>query len=242
MKINLLVLAVLPIIIFICWICLRDKYEKEPPIKLVKYFILGIIVSILAIFIEIYTNKFNTFSGVAGLVYLAFFVTAFTEEGLKAIILIPILLKDKDFNEKLDGIIYSIFLSLGFATIENIIYIMREKFELSIQLGISRGLISIPSHIMFAITMGYYISKYKFETDKKKRKIYIACSVIVPILLHGIFDFILMIRYRWSIIFFIVYLVFLWKINLDKLDKYTLYSKIRFYKRKHKSGKEDKFD
>lgn len=242
MKINLLILAVLPIIIFICWICLKDKYEKEPPIKLAKYFILGIIVSILAIFIELYINKFNNFSGFVGLIYLAFFVTAFTEEGLKAIILIPILLKDKDFNEKLDGIIYSIFLSLGFATIENIIYIMKEKFELSIQLGISRGLISIPSHIMFAITMGYYISKYKFEEDKKKRKIYIACSVIVPILLHGIFDFILMIRYRWSIIFFIVYLVFLWKINLDKLDKYTLYSKIRFYKRKHKSGKEDKFD
>ena len=242
MKINLLILAVLPIIIFMWWVYLRDKYEKEPPIKLIKYFILGIIVSVLAIFIEFYINQFNIFSGVASLIYIAFFVTSFVEEGLKAIVLIPILLKDKDFNEKLDGIIYSIFLSLGFATIENTIYLMREKFELSIQLGISRGLISIPSHIMFAITMGYYISKYKFEDDKKKRNKYLAYSIIVPILLHGIFDFILMIRYRWSIIFFIVYLVFLWKFNLDKLDKYTLYSKIRFYKRKHKSGKENKID
>ena len=123
-------------------------------------------------------------------------MAAFTEEGLKSIILIPILLKDKDFNEKLDGIIYSIFLSLGFATIENIIYLMRERLDLSFELGITRGLISIPSHIMFAITMGYYISKYKFAKDDDKKNKYLIYAIIMPILLHGVFDFILMIGYR----------------------------------------------
>lgn len=242
MKIYLLFLALLPVSCFMIWIYYKDRYEKEPPKTLLKYFLLGILVSILSIFIELYLNKLDIFYGLLSSIYIAFFVTAFTEEGLKSIILIPILLREKNFNEKLDGIIYSIFLSLGFATIENIIYLMKEKSELTFSLGITRGLISIPSHIMFAITMGYYISKYKFTKDDYKKNKYLYFTVIIPILLHGVFDFILMIGYRWAIIVFIVYIIFLWKINLDKLDKYALYSKIRFYKRKNISRKGDKID
>ena len=240
MKIYLLILALIPVGCFIGWIYYKDKYEREPPIKLVEYFVFGILVSILAIFIELYLSKLNNFNGILSNIYTAFFVAALTEEGLKSIILIPMLLREKNFNEKLDGIIYSIFLSLGFATIENIIYLMRERIDLLFSLSITRGLISIPSHIMFAITMGYYISKYKFDKYNKKKYLYFA--VIIPILLHGVFDFILMIGYRWAIIVFVVYLIFLWKINLDKLDKYTLYSKLRFYKRKNKRRKGEKID
>ena len=240
MKIYLLILALIPVGCFIGWIYYKDKYEREPPIKLVEYFVFGILVSILAIFIELYLSKLNNFNGILSNIYTALFVAALTEEGLKSIILIPMLLREKNFNEKLDGIIYSIFLSLGFATIENIIYLMRERIDLLFSLSITRGLISIPSHIMFAITMGYYISKYKFDKYNKKKYLYFA--VIIPILLHGVFDFILMIGYRWAIIVFVVYLIFLWKINLDKLDKYTLYSKLRFYKRKNKSRKGEKID
>ena len=242
MKIYILILAILPISFFAGWIYLKDRYEKEPPLKLIKYFLLGILVSIFAIILELYFSKLNIFSGISGYIYTAFFVAAFTEEALKSIILIPILLRDNDFNEKLDGIIYSIFLSLGFATVENIIYLMRERLDLSLELGITRGLISIPSHVMFAITMGYYISKYKFAKEDSEKNKYLIYAIIIPILLHGVFDFILMIGYRWAIIVFIVYIIFLWKINLDKLDKYTLYSKIRFYKRKNKSRKGDKID
>ena len=242
MKIYILILAILPISFFVGWIYLKDRYEKEPPLKLIKYFLLGILVSIFAIILELYFSKLNIFSGISGYIYTAFFVAAFTEEALKSIVLIPILLRDNDFNEKLDGIIYSIFLSLGFATVENIIYLMRERLDLSLELGITRGLISIPSHVMFAITMGYYISKYKFAKEDSEKNKYLIYAIIIPILLHGVFDFILMIGYRWAIIVFIVYIIFLWKINLDKLDKYTLYSKIRFYKRKNKSRKGDKVD
>ena len=242
MKIYILVLAILPVSFFVGWIYYKDRYEKEPPLKLIEYFLLGILVSALAIFLELYFSKLNIFSGIVSALYTAFFVAAFIEEGLKYIILIPVLLRDKDYNEKLDGIIYSIFLSLGFATIENIIYLMKERSDLTLGLGISRGLISIPSHIMFAITMGYYISKYKFTKEGYKDNKYLIYALVIPVLIHGVFDFILMIGYRWAIIVFIVYIIFLWKFNLDKLDKYALYSKIRFYKRKNKSRKGDKID
>ena len=105
MKIYILILAILPVIFFIGWIYFKDKYDKEPPLKLLQYFILGILVSILAIFLELYFGRLNIFSGIAGSLYTAFFVAAFTEEGLKSVVLILVLLKDKNFNEKLDGII-----------------------------------------------------------------------------------------------------------------------------------------
>ena len=74
--------------------------------------------------------------------------------------------REKDFNEKLDGIIYSIILSLVCYSRKH--YIFNERVDWLLGLAITRGLISIPSHIMFAITMGYYISKYKFAKDNNK--------------------------------------------------------------------------
>ena len=244
MKLELLVLAIAPVATIILWIYLKDKYDKEPVITLSKFFILGILVSALAIYVEELLIKLNTFSKIGYMIYISFIVAGLTEEGLKALILIPNLLRERNFNEKLDGIIYSVFLSLGFATIENIIYILFEDPTSVFQVSIIRAIISIPAHMMFAIIMGYYISKYKFNSSKSKPKTYLIMSIIVPILLHGIFDFILMIPYRWSIIVFIAYIVFLWKISLDKLDEYTDNSRRRFLKKYigHKKRKDDKSD
>ena len=233
MKFELLVLALAPTIGIILWIYLKDKYDREPIIVLGKFFILGVFISIIAITLESILIKVNIFNGYSNLIYMSFIVAALVEEGLKAIVLIPNLLREKNFNEKLDGIIYSIFLSLGFATVENIIYIIYEDANTALQLGITRALISVPAHMMFAITMGYYISKYRFTNSSVKKREYIILSILLPILLHGFFDFILMIEYKWSILLFLVYLVFLWKINLDKLDDYERNSKKRFFRNRN---------
>lgn len=82
---------------------------------------------------------------------------------------------------------------------------------------------------MFVIIMGYYIFKYKFEGNKNKRCEYLFMVVLILILLYGVFDFILMIEYRWVIILFIVYVIILWKINFDKFEKYMNYFKKVFF-------------
>jgi len=240
MKLDLLILAIAPTIACILWIYLKDKYDKEPIVILGKFFTMGVFISVIAFIVEGMLMKINIFEGYSNYIYVAFIVAALTEEGLKGMVLIPNLLKEKNFNEKLDGIIYSIFLSLGFATVENIIYILFEDINVAFQVGIIRAIISIPAHIMFAITMGYYTSKYKFSNDKIKKREYLILAILVPILFHGIFDFILMIECRWSIIVFIVYIAFLWKINLDKLDYYADNSKKRFFRRRKKKENDDK--
>lgn len=230
MKSELLILAIAPTIACMLWIYLKDKYEKEPIMVLGKFFVMGVFVSVIGIIVEGYLMKINVFYGYSNILYTSFIVAGLTEEGLKALVLIPNILKEKNFNEKLDGVIYSMFLSLGFASVENIIYVMFEDASFVFQIGLSRAIISVPTHIMFAITMGYYISKYKFSSKKNKGREYLIMAVLTPILLHGTFDFMLMIGYRWAIILFIIYVVFLWKVSLDKLDEYTHKSKIRFFK------------
>ena len=162
MKIYLLFLAILPVSCFMIWIYYKDKYDKESILTLVKYFLVGILVSILCIFIELYFNYLNIFNGLASYIYVAFFVTAFTEEGVKSIILIPMLLREKHFNEKLDGIIYSIFLSLGFATIENIIYLMRERIDLLFSLFIAIDISFIIIFIFYYLFIFFYLFFFFF--------------------------------------------------------------------------------
>lgn len=234
MSFKLILLAIFPIISWVIWIYLKDKYEKEPLKSLLKFYILGVMSSFLAIFVEniLYDDYFyGYFYGYFYKFYVSFIVAGTVEELVKFIFLITFLFMEKNFDEELDGIIYSVFLCLGFATVENIIYLVDET-TFFYELGIVRGFISVSAHIMFAINMGYYISKYKFL----KRKYYLFLAIFVSILLHGCFDFILMIEGKWSIIFFIGYVMFLWKLNLDKLDEYIKISKKKF------NRKEDKFD
>ena len=242
MKLELLILAIAPVITIVLWIYLKDKYDKEPIHILTKFFTFGVLISVLAIYIEEWFIKINIFSESMDIFYMSFIVAGLVEEGLKSLILIPNLLKEKNFNEKLDGIIYSVFLSLGFATVENIIYMLYEDPTSAFEVGVIRSIISVPAHMMFGVIMGYYISKYKF-TDCKYKKGNLILAIILPILLHGVFDFILMIQYRWSIIVFIAYIVYLWKISLDKLDEYTNNSRRKFLKRhkfiRHKDRKGD---
>lgn len=228
---KILLLIFLPIIVFAFWTYKKDKYDKEDILVLLKYFILGMLISFLAILIEKFLLKERIFQGDIKLIYTSFIVAGVTEEILKGLILFLLATKEQNYNEKLDGIVYSIFLSLGFATIENIIYMNYERIYSIYEIALVRAFISIPGHIMFAITMGYYISKYKFEENKIKRRQELILAFLIPILIHGTFDFILMIEYKWIIIIFIIYLTILAKINLNKLNKYMIYSKKQFFDR-----------
>ncbi|MGL4797732.1 MAG: PrsW family intramembrane metalloprotease [Paraclostridium sp.] len=228
---NLLIISIAPSITFLIWIYLKDKYEKEPIIFLLKLFFIGALTSIPAIIIEDILFKLDINNIYIKMAYVSFIVAAFSEEILKSIALIIFTLKNRHFTEKLDGIVYSIFVSLGFATIENIIYIVNGNNTQILELGLSRAVISIPAHIMFAITMGYYLSLYKFTHENKKlQKTYLIKSILIPILQHGVFDFILMFKSKSTLLLFFIYLIYLWKINLDKLDEYTNYARKRAYR------------
>ena len=226
MDLKLLFIAVAPAIALSLGMYLADRYDKEPIDLLFKVFLLGCISVIPVIFVERLLSRLNVFAGLLWPLYMSFIVAGVTEEYFKRKVVLISAYKSIYFNEKLDGIVYCVFAALGFATIENISYVVF-RYPTNPYIGVSRAILSVPAHVLFAITMGYYMSLAKYCEGSESRA-YMRKSLIMPIILHGIFDFILLSNTALLMILFIPYVLYLWKINLDRLNEYTKDSKNRF--------------
>jgi RsiW-degrading membrane proteinase PrsW (M82 family) len=121
-------------------------------------------------------------------VLLSFMVVAASEEGCKFVMLRFYAYRHKAFNEPFDGIIYSVMISMGFATLENIGYVLNYGFKT----GIIRMFLSVPSHGAFAVLMGYHVGLARF--DKPRAIQHIVKGVLLAIFFHGAFDFFLLLQ------------------------------------------------
>ena len=114
--------------------------------------------------------------------------------------------KNKELNEPVDGIVYSVFISLGFAGAENIIYIFNPVLG-GFETALSRAVISVPAHGLFAVSMGYYFGIYHYL---KGGIFYLFAAFFSPWILHGLFNFILLWETKWYLFVFIPYVILLW--------------------------------
>ncbi len=203
---NLLLISVAPVAIILVYIYYRDKYEKEPLSLLIKGLLAGMIIVLPVIFAEklVSSSLPYIFSENVGMAFgNAFLVAALCEEGFKLLAIYVLIWRNPNFNERFDGIVYAVFVSLGFALIENIMYVFSNGFDV----GISRAFTAVPAHAMFAIMMGYYLGLAKFiRTERIK---YFALALLIPILVHGFYDFILMVKIQWVLLLFFPFLIFL---------------------------------
>ncbi|HYM94858.1 MAG TPA: PrsW family glutamic-type intramembrane protease [Chitinophagaceae bacterium] len=147
--------------IAIClFIFYRDLYSKEPAQNLIISFLLGCLAILPALGFETslgYVNDGTT----SGIALFAYCVVGFSEEFSKFLGLRLYSYTQKAFDEPLDGIIYAVMVSMGFATIENVMYAI--KFH-DMNVVILRMFLSVPAHASFAIIMGYFIGKAKFDS------------------------------------------------------------------------------
>jgi RsiW-degrading membrane proteinase PrsW (M82 family) len=209
---SLLVLSLAPVLIIAGYIYFRDKYEKEPIKLLIIALLVGGLTVIPILFIEQFLSKFTAlFSGLAVPAWTAFVVAAFSEELFKFIALYLLIWKSPEFNEKFDGIVYAVYISLGFAAVENVMYIM----EGGLSSGVMRAVTAVPAHAIFGITMGFYFGLAKFY--EKERNILKLKALAYPILLHGIYDFIIMTGIQWLTIVFFAFVIFLYIFGLKKV-------------------------
>lgn len=227
MYIRLLIIAVTPAISIAYAVYLSDRYDKEPIMLLLKIFLLGAITTIPAFLVESILSNINVFTGIMGIAFTSFIIAGATEEFFKREVVRRFIYSNKNFNEKLDGVVYCIFSAIGFATIENIMYVVF-RFSNNPYIGLYRGILSVPAHSIFAVTMGYYLSLGKFAKDKREELKYLRKSLYIPILLHGIFNFILMADIPLLSIIFIPYVLYLWITNQKKLNSYILESQNRY--------------
>jgi len=207
----LLTIAVAPVAIILFYIYLRDKYQKEPIKVLLKSFFVGIIIILPVILIEgALDNYWETkMEAQVHKLYTAFYsgfiVAAFTEEVFKFVALYWLIWRSKFFDERFDGIVYAVFVSLGFAAIENIAYVLQSGFGT----GILRAFTAVPAHALFGVTMGFYFGLAKFFPEK--RAYLLSMSVLIPVVLHGIYDFILMSGETLLLLLFMPFMWFLWR-------------------------------
>ena len=120
MDTTLLIIAISPGIALALIIYLTDRYDREPLLLLLKIFVLGMISVLPAALFEQFLIYFNPFAGILGIVFTAFIIAGLTEEFIKRQVILKFAFNRAEFDEKLDGIIYAVFASLGFATAENI--------------------------------------------------------------------------------------------------------------------------
>ena len=179
-EIILLLLTVLPPILILLFVIKSDKFP-EPTITLIITFILGA----LSIEIAGYLNYMFEFQ--LEQTAISFGSAGFTEEPLKFLILYLFILKKKEFDEPMDGIVYATCISLGFATAENLLYVYQEFGDESLSTALIRSLTAIPLHASCGIIMGFYFGLHVF----KKIPNYLYYSLLIPIAIHSSYNFFL---------------------------------------------------
>ena len=193
----LLAIAIAPVAFLLIYIYEKDVIAKEPKSALIKAFCGGAFLTVIAVLIShaIWTVFFyeaeeweNAFLSAFG---QAFLEAALPEEFFKFLILYLFVWKSKDFDENFDGIVYAVFVSMGFACTENILY----TFQNGEGTGIMRAFTAVPGHFFFAVIMGYYFSLAKFTNDTRSNLIK---SLFFPILAHGVYDMILFLMHGLS--------------------------------------------
>lgn len=229
----LLGLAILPVIILAWYIYEKDKYEKEPLRMLLLALILGMLAIPLDIFVVTIINA--TIPGQT-VFYSAFFEAGIPEEFCKWALFMLVIWRNKNFNEFFDGVVYACFIGLGFAGIENIMYVFgNETIGGALSTGVLRALLSVPGHFLFAVIMGYFLGMAKFRPEKRQK--YLILSYVCPMLAHGIFDYLLMLSSAFSennlewmgtllFILFIYFDIKMWKIGVKNIAKMQENSRI----------------
>ena len=214
---SLIGLAILPVIVLLIYIYRKDKFQKEPIGLLLAALGMGMLSVLPIVFVEKFFSSLNPYDGVDGALYTAFVVAGCVEEGFKLLFLYWLIWRNRHFDEYFDGIVYAVFVSMGFALVENVMYV----FSGGVGTGIMRALLSVPAHFLFAVVMGYFFALAKFY---KNRVLNMLLAFIVPMLLHGIFDALLMVADASEtmqgvcLIGFIIFDIILWKIGKKRMQ------------------------
>ena len=170
----------------------KDKYKKESIKIIARSFFLGTTVSIILTFTIGYIASsllpITTAKSISQQFIKAFFTVALVEEFSKYVIVRFYAQKNKEFNEPLDGIVYAITVSMGFAALENILY----TFQYGFGVGFTRAFTAVPAHATFGIIMGYFMGKAKFSNNRIKLNL---LGLLFATLFHGSYDFFLFINF-----------------------------------------------
>lgn len=182
-------LAIAPAIAIAVFIYFKDRHEKEPVSLLLKCFFLGGISIVPAIVLETYMGPVLALENywLHHFVH-AFVVVGFSEEFSKYIFFRRYAYNRVEFNEPFDGIVYCVMISLGFAALENVFYVI----EHGARIGVMRMFTAVPAHAANGVMMGYFAGLAKFNSNNEKTLLF--TGMLVATFFHGAYDFCLFVN------------------------------------------------
>jgi RsiW-degrading membrane proteinase PrsW (M82 family) len=178
--------AVAPAAFLLHFYYIRDKYEREPLRAMIRVYFISCLTVIPAVLLELVT--FAVPMDIPVLVRVAivsFAIIGPVEEGIKFLFLRWLAFHRPEFNEPYDGILYAVTVSLGFATVENIFYVLSYGFSVAIFRAIS----AVPIHACLGVIMGWYVGRAKFADDPGMRSRLLWMGFLAPAFAHGVYDF-----------------------------------------------------
>ena len=188
----IIIVALLPTVLLWMYIWKNDK-KKEPTSWLTKATWYGVLICFPVALVEWVIHSVLFYpdgnpTTILGTTADAFLVAAIPEESFKLLALWLVLRKNPYFDEHFDGIVYAVCVGLGFAGLENLLYLFG-NLDNWVAVALLRSLMTVPGHYAFAILMGYYYSKYHFVDHSRKTA---AMILLAPVLAHGLYDALLM--------------------------------------------------
>ena len=204
----LIAAAVIPAIALLIYVYRQDKIEKEPLPLLISLVVYGIAATTIAKLLEragmLLLDAVLEPGSLPSQLILFFVVVAYAEEGAKYALLKRRTWNDPDFNCRFDGVVYAVFVSLGFALWENIAYV----FMYGLGTALLRAVTAIPGHACFGVLMGCWYGQARLQANLRDRtgsRLLLAMAVIVPALLHGAYDFLASLTEYYSSWYFILF-------------------------------------
>jgi RsiW-degrading membrane proteinase PrsW (M82 family) len=185
----IIALSLTPALFWMWWYYRKDVYDKEPMRLLGLVFILAVPLSILCGLLEFAIDggteaRFSAKSGLLVAVIFYVGVVGVIEETAKLFVVYTLVYRRKEFNEPMDGIIYAAASALGFATLENIFYMIDQ----GLYLILLRGPVSTLGHILFSGMWGAALGLAKFEENPARRRGMVLRGLLLAIVTHGVFD------------------------------------------------------
>ncbi len=219
----LIYLAILPSIILGWYIYKNDKVEKEPFGLLFSFFLCGVASAFLTLFIGSFLDLIPFFnneksSNLIELFFAVFIGIALVEEFSKWLFVRLVGWQNKEFTHLYDGLVYSVFVALGFATFENILYVFQGGFIVALLRAVS----AVPLHVFCGVFMGYYVGMAKQSATNGNKALEnknMFMSLLVPTLIHGFYDYCLMSGINLLVIVFFVFVIFIYIMAFTKVSK-----------------------
>lgn len=223
----LVLIAVIPIILILKYIYNKDK-DSEPRELLKKIFWYGVLTVIPVFILEVILNKCFPTDNYTSYIYLfisIFCGVAIVEEIFKWIVVRYFCYNNKEFDEIYDAIVYTTFSSLGFACLENLLFVLLYGTGT----GVIRAFCAVPGHACFGIIMGYYLGMAKsanIKKDSNSERKNLVLSILIPTILHTVYDFAIFTHNLWFYLLWFIYIIILFSVSFNIVKRVSNNNKL----------------